>query len=116
MESRSLNILVEDQGDMIVACVNGPVDVSGIEMFSEKIGSLCRGTGKKVILDVAGMSYINSWGMGLIIEFSRQAALGSGRLAVCSPRPGILKNLELLRLDAVVEIYETRADALTALS
>lgn len=116
MESHPFDILIEEQDDVIIACVNGPVDVSNIDVFSEKIGALCRGTGNKVILDLAGMNYINSRGMGLMIEFSRQAAFYKGRFAVCSPRPVILKNIELLRLDAVMEIFETRAKALAALS
>ncbi|MDD3604426.1 MAG: STAS domain-containing protein [Kiritimatiellae bacterium] len=116
MDSHLFDILIEEQGDVKIACVNGPVDVSNIDIFSEKVGALCRGTSNKTVLDLSGMNYINSRGMGLMIEFSRQAALGGGRFVVCSPRPVILKNIELLRLDAVVEIFETRTDAVAALS
>ncbi|MGD9873519.1 MAG: STAS domain-containing protein [Kiritimatiellia bacterium] len=115
METRIFSVEFEEQDGVKIACVMGPVDVANIEVFSEKVGSLCRGASNKVILDLAGMNYINSRGMGLMIEFSRQAALVGGHFVVCSPRPVIRKNIELLRLDAVLEIFETRAEALAKL-
>lgn len=116
MESQRFSVDFEEQDGVKIACVNGPVDGAHIDAFSGSVGAVCRNAGNRVILDLSGMNYINSRGMGLLIEFSRQASLAGGRLMLCSPRPAVRRNIELLRLDAVLEIFNTRAEALSAMA
>lgn len=113
--ARQLEVMKEQQGDVYIFSVRGPVDSATLEMFDHTLGPIFRGRNARAIVDCSEMTYICSHGMGLLVEYHRQCCLGKGRIIVCAPTPFILKTFERLRLDAILKILPSREEALAAL-
>jgi anti-sigma B factor antagonist len=113
--ARQLEVTKEQQGNVFVFSVRGPVDAATLELFDHALGPIFRSRNAKAVVDCSEMTYICSHAMGLLVEYHRQCCLGSGRIVVCAPSPSILKAFERLRLDAILKIAASREEALAAL-
>jgi anti-sigma B factor antagonist len=75
------------------------------------------GTGP-VMIDMSGCSFIDSTGLGVIVEAWKalQARNGdSAALAICCPEAEVRRLLEVTGLDQAIEVHDTRDDALAVL-
>jgi anti-sigma B factor antagonist len=66
----------------------------------------------RVVLDLAGVEFIDSAGLGLVVRYFTRARNAQGALRVCAPSPKVAEVLRVTRLNAVLEPYETEADAI----
>jgi anti-sigma B factor antagonist len=68
--------------------------------------------GKRVFVDMSGVTYIDSSGVASLVEaFQRAKGQGSG-FALVAVNPAALRVLQLARLDKVFVIHETLAEGL----
>ncbi|MBI1313750.1 anti-sigma factor antagonist [bacterium] len=66
----------------------------------------------QVLLNLAEVPYIDSYGVGeLIASFTSVRRIG-GTLRLCSPRPAVLEVLQLVKLPMMVEVHPTEEEAL----
>jgi anti-sigma B factor antagonist len=69
---------------------------------------------KKVVLSLAGVHMLDSAGIGILINFQRRVTKAGGVLKVCDLDPNVLQVIRLTRIDQVLEIHGTRAEALAS--
>lgn len=67
---------------------------------------------KTIILDMSGVGYINSAGIGMIVECFRKFKDNGGRVVLCSLVSDIAKLFEITRLNRFIEIYPDEETAL----
>lgn len=67
-----------------------------------------------VILDFAGMDYMNSGGIGLLVTVLVRAQRGNVRLLACGLSEHYHQILSLTRLDEAIEIHADETAALAA--
>lgn len=58
-----------------------------------------------VILNLSGIGYINTAGVGMIIECFKRFKENGGRLVLCSLVPQVATLLEIIKLTGLIEIY-----------
>ena len=68
----------------------------------------------RVLLDLAGLDYYPSAGLGRLVELARKAAAAQVTLKMCSARAQVLELVSLLDMGAVLNLYSTKTDALAA--
>ena len=66
------------------------------------------------ILNCSGLEYMNSGGIGLLFGFLIQLRCQQQRLLACGLSAHYRHLLELTRLDEIIGIYDTEAEALNA--
>ncbi|MBK4735399.1 STAS domain-containing protein [Noviherbaspirillum pedocola] len=66
---------------------------------------------KRLVLDLEGVDFMDSSGLGAMVSVLK-ALGGTGALAVCNVRGGVLSLFKLTRMDKVFAIADTREDAL----
>lgn len=115
MTPTQLDITIEEQEGITVAHVKGPIDSATMDHFHKTFGALFRARNAKVVMDCTDLTYINSRGMGWLMEYHRQVTLGKGRLVLANPLPMILFSFQRLKLTDVIKTYPSVADALAAL-
>jgi anti-sigma B factor antagonist len=69
----------------------------------------------RMLLDISAVDFIDSTGLGALISVLK--ALGNdGEMAIAGARPAVRRLLELTRLDQVMRLYPTVANAVAAMS
>lgn len=102
---------LREEGGAVVASLSGDVDLESSPRARELLLALVR-DGRKVLVDLSGVGYIDSSGVASLIEAFQLARRAGTGFALVAPTPSALRVLELARLDRVFTIHATLADAL----
>jgi anti-sigma B factor antagonist len=78
----------------------------------DKILGLLEAGGQRLIVDLAGVSFIDSSGLGALLSGYKNANLRSGAFVLAGLQPRVQSMFELTRLHRVFEIFPTVEDAL----
>ncbi len=73
------------------------------------------GSGRHVVLDLAGVKFTDSEGLSALVSLYRTAMENSKAVALCSLPRNLRSLLELTRLHRVFDIYENEALAVSAI-
>lgn len=111
-----LDVQTDHTEGVVIAYVIGAVDASNVEEFRRAVDPLCAEHGAKVLLDLGGLTYLNSIGFGLLFAWNRTCVGNEGRFALCNMREKHHSILKLLGLEALLTVYRTRDEALSAMA
>jgi len=105
--------------DVMVAVPVGRIDYSSAERLKQGLAPLLDGRGAAstaLVLDFAGVEYICSVGLRVLMVAARQVRAQNGRIAVAALQPIVNEIFEISRFTHVLEIFPTMRAALEALS
>lgn len=115
-EETMLRIVVEHSMDSAVLCCFGRI-IAGKEALSLRDAVMCQVDKHSVVLDLAGVEFIDAAGLGLLVFLHTLGAAVGFDLQILNPIHRIAKLLELTRLDSVLEIpFRMRRKCSRALS
>lgn len=98
------------QGVLLFELAGGS-DLTGDRLRRELEDAL--GTGvDAIVVDCSGLAFLETWTIDGLL--SAKSALGE-HLAVVAPQGDVHRVLELIGLESMIRVYETRAGALSAL-
>jgi len=104
-----------DNGATIVA-PTGRLDVAGAPALKDAIGDVVTKDGApRVVIDMAGVSFVDSTGLGSVISALKQIRGSQGELRLAAPNQQVRVVLELTTLDRVFPYYATVEEALAGL-
>ncbi len=78
LEGGGLGVQLEQQGERILVGAWGELDISSAREFEEKLRQAIRGSAFGVILDLGGVTFIDSLGLHVLIS-AAALAHGTGR-------------------------------------
>ncbi len=111
----ALDIGVLHEGSAVVLSLRGRLDGSNAPaLIARMSGALEDGVGD-LVLDCAGMSYISSAGLRVLLVGAKTCRQEGGRFALAALAPQCRSVLEMSGFLSVVEHHETRGAALAAL-
>lgn len=87
------------------------IDASNVADFRGQSTNLLQGA-TRVVLDLTGVTFIDSAGLGAILSIMRGIGERRGDFRVCSVSKPIRVLFELVRLHKILDIHETREEAL----
>ena len=105
--------------DVTVAAPVGRIDHAGAAVLEQALSPLLAqsGTGKNaLILDFAGVEYISSVGLRVLMIAAKQMHAHGARIVVAAPQPVVAEILAISRFDRVLEIAPSVPRALEWLS
>lgn len=88
----------------ITIALNGSFDAAASREARELFNSLLAQGNKEFIVDLSGVDFIDSSGLGALVGFFKKVRVGEGDLKLSGPREPIRKILELTHLDKVFAI------------
>ena len=104
----------QTEGGVTVVAPTGRLDVSGAPALKEAIGELARnGTPPRIVIDMEGVSFVDSTGLGSVIAALKQIRSRQGELRLAAPNQQVRVVLELTTLDRVFPYFATLEEALT---
>ena len=104
-----------DQGDGYSVCrPSGELDAFTVGHFREALTEL--GVGGHLLIDLSGVPFLDSAGLGALIGGVRRAREAGGDVAVFGARPAVARLLHTTGFDRVASVTDSESEAYKALT
>ncbi len=101
--------------DTLVIKIAGEFDMVTAEEFRRLVDpELDRRQIRNLVINLGGVSFIDSSGLGVIIGRYKKLSQSGGKLWIAAARPPVRKILELSGLQKIIQFYESEKQALEA--
>lgn len=91
--------------DILILSADGGLNSHNADQFVSELQTLVEAGARKLIVDCTKLSYVSSYGVGILIRLHKKLAEAGGEIKIAAVDSPIIKVLRLLRLDTVFEIY-----------
>jgi len=91
--------------------LKGRMDVEGTEEIDLKLTSLSASKQGWIVVDLSGVDFMSSLGLGTLVRCASAQILRKGKLVVLSPQPNVERVLETTRINEVVSVFHDFAAA-----
>ena len=95
-----------------VVAPTGRLDVAGAPALKEAISEAVKNGPSRVVIDMEGVSFVDSTGLGSVISALKQIRGSQGDLRLAAPNQQARVVLELTTLDRVFPYFATVEEAL----
>jgi len=102
----------EERGDVLVLRIRGRLDAISSPATEKKVFESINNGQTKLLLDFAGVAYLSSAGMRMLLSTTKKLKTLSGKLIVCSISPNVMDVLKMSGFDHVLELTNTEEEAL----
>ena len=115
---RAMELSSARHGDVVVLSTRGRIDHASAEAFKTALGPHLAqsGPGRPLVLDLAGVDYIASVGLRVLMLASRQARAQGGTIVVAALAPLVREIFEISKFTLVFPCFPSVADALADLA
>ena len=105
-------------GDVVIVAVTGDITLNkgGDVVIKDKVRSLVQQGRKKVLLDLGGVSYMDSAGLGELVQAYATTKNSGGSLKLVRLTKRIHDLLTITKLVTVFDTYDTEAAAIASFS
>lgn len=105
-------------GDVAVVRVNGDITLNegGDILLKDKIQSLLQQGQHKIVLDLGGVSYVDSAGLGQLVQIHATTKNKGGSLRLVNVTKRLKDLLVVTKLVTVFDSYDSEADAVASFS
>src|SRR5262245_31985550 len=113
-----MNISERMIGDVVVVDVSGKITLGdgGDTMVKDKLRSLVQQGQRKLLLNLADVSYIDSAGLGAIVQSYTTVTNQGGALKLVNATKRIHDLLAITKLLTVFETFDNEVEAVTSFS
>ena len=100
-----------DNNVLLIELNEGNLDASNAREFRDSIQLMMRER-TRVVLDMAGVKFVDSSGLGALISCLRLLNGREGDFRLCAMSKPVRALFELMRIDRVFNIHNTREEAI----
>jgi anti-sigma B factor antagonist len=108
-----LNGRLEGNNVLVLELLEDNLDASNVREFRDAAQSLMH-EHARVVLDMTGVRFVDSSGLGALISCLRQTNGRKGDFRLCSMSRSVRALFELMRMDRVFQVHLTRTDAVAS--
>jgi len=110
----ALRIETQISGDVFILRCDGRI-VFGDEgaVLRERVGNMLSGS-PKIVVNLTGVNYIDSGGLGILVGLSVSARNRGGELKLVSPNKRVNDLLQRTNLDTILRVYGNDEEAVAA--
>ena len=102
-------------GDITILDLQGKLTIDdGAEILRDKVASIVFQGQRKVLLNLAGVPYMDSGGLGELVRCSMAARKANGAVKLVSLTSRITDLLTITKLLTVFDTFDTEAEALAS--
>jgi anti-sigma B factor antagonist len=112
-EGIELSIRTTDSGGFLVMQVEGDLDLESAPALTTELKA--RLGPRPIVLDLAGVEFMDSSGLGVLVGAHKEAAAQGGALVLAAPTPRVHKIFKITKLHKVFALYETLDEAVESL-
>lgn len=97
----------------VVSLLTEVLDATNADEFKTGFASIAEES-KKIVLELSRVKFIDSSGCGSLLSCLRQAKSSGGDLKICRVQETVRTVFELVRMDRVIDIFDSREEAVRA--
>lgn len=97
-----------------VLSVKGEIDIYTAPMFKQAVVGLVSDGNTDVVIDLSGVTFMDSSGFGTLLGATRRLRPAGGGLHLAGANTTIQRMLRLTRLDTIMQLYEDTDAAVRA--
>ena len=109
-----LVILVEEHAQGPVVKLKGDAGIAGSQTLEQAVTRLCARSACRIVADLSELNMVSSLAMGQLVAAHRAIARKGGDFRLAAVQPLVMSSFVHARLDQVLHIYPTVADAMTS--
>ncbi|MGI6549191.1 MAG: anti-sigma F factor antagonist [Syntrophomonadales bacterium] len=103
-----MHVDLESIRDTLMARIKGEIDLATADELREIIDErLKKDSYKAIILDLGGVSFIDSSGLGFILGRYKKITGQGGKMYIVRARPSVSRVLELSGIKKLITVYDT---------
>ncbi|TWT46071.1 Anti-sigma-B factor antagonist [Phycisphaerae bacterium RAS1] len=106
-----LEVTVEDAAGTRTVVVRGDIDLNTSPELRDRFLALLETPAVRLIVDLAGVKYIDSSGVGTIVELRRKTERAGGKLVLCGLQPRVRDVFDITHLSRLFNIAVTQDEA-----
>lgn len=106
-------------GKAVILAPAGRIDMATAEQFRERLIPLVHAagkTGESVVIDFAGVDYISSAGLRVLMLAAKEARASGSKVAVAALQPLVNEIFQISRFDKVLPCHPGVDEALAAIA
>lgn len=108
----NLSIDVKREGQARVVTLAGEIDLRTSPTLHARLLEEVESRPQRIILDLSGVTYVDSSGVGTMVDVKRQTERRGGKMALVGLQSRVKAVFEVTRLDNFFEICDSLAQAL----
>ncbi|MBA3845476.1 MAG: STAS domain-containing protein [Planctomycetes bacterium] len=109
-----LQISEGNLGPVRILRLQGYLDGHTFVDLERRLDALFKDGGGRVVVELSGLSYIASAGVGVFINGQHKARAGNGSLQLSTPSPSVREIFAILGLESVFVIHDSVEAAIEA--
>lgn len=109
-----LDLATREHGDWAVVTVAGEVDLQTASQLGDHTLEAMHSVSPKVVLDLAGVTFMDSTGLKVLMTIRRRTELAGGALALVGVSRTVKRLLGVTGLDRTFAMHDTVEEATTA--
>ncbi|MET1072878.1 MAG: STAS domain-containing protein [Umezawaea sp.] len=106
-----LQVRSEARGPWKVVVVSGELDAETVPTLADHLERAAPEPAGRVVVDLADLSFMDSTGLALMVDWHRRFKAAGGHLRLASLRPAVHKLFRLTDLTAVMSIHDSVGQA-----
>jgi anti-sigma B factor antagonist len=111
-----MQITERTEENIPIISITGDIDLESSPQLREFLKPKAAQKIPRLLLDFAGVSYIDSSGLATLIEYFQAVQSFGGKLALASLSPRVKNVFEIVRLEQIFSLYPDVPAALKALT
>jgi anti-sigma B factor antagonist len=109
-----MEIRVSEQGKVQILACEGRMDAQVSGLLKERIKELLDKGATELVLDLKGLEFLDSSGLGALVSCLRRIREKKGEIRLAGLRPEVRSIFDITRVSRLFPIFETVEDALKA--
>ena len=109
-----MEIQVAKSQDVTVVVPTGDLDMGAADQVRRVLTELIDKGQLKLVMDLGGVGYIDSSGLGTLVAAMKQARAAGGNLKLCALQDDVRSIFEMTRLIKVMSVHATRQEAVAS--
>lgn len=110
----SVEISTVKRGNVVVVEVSGDaLDASNVQQFRADVSRSVDGQ-NEIVLDLAGVKFVDSSGIGALLSVLRKTNALSGDVKLCNLQPNVKSLFELVRMTRLFETFDSADEAVAS--
>jgi anti-anti-sigma factor len=108
---KPFSIHIDETGDTVTMRLEGELDIATTAGADSELRRVEQGGARVIVLDLRGLTFMDSTGLGLLVSAAARARGGGHRLAIVRGPAAVQRVLELTGLDARLDVIDDPAEA-----
>ncbi len=106
-----MKIMQKENNGIMTFIVDGDIDINTSPDLRESFEQVAGNKAMKIVVDLNGVSYVDSSGLATLVEMLKKTRGYGGKLRLLNLAPKVKSLFEITKLEKLFEIFDTEEEA-----